>query len=416
MICKIKLICSSLLLLYISGAAWAQETKKPFKGQDPIKRVPTAPRAVAKQWKGVFSNPDSTLFFSNNFPGGRLSGITQVNDTLYEAIIVPENSPINASPWYAFKVWSKENKSIHLRLHYMNRVKHRYTPKVSTNGKDWELKTGQLASDGRGFEFQLTVGKDTTWVAAQELQTLAEVENWVRGLNVPVKTELMGYSREGRPLKAYRIGNLESKNVILVMGRQHPPEVTGHFALTAFMEVLVGETDIAQQFRSDFQIYMIPMPNPDGVEGGFWRHNAGGVDMNRDWATFQHPETQVIRDYFKTQLTAAHTLYFMIDFHSTFEDIYYTLSPEMKRNTHGLLDKWMQAIRKGVPDYDPHVKVLYLEPPTVTAYSYFYETYGAESLIYEIGDATPRDFIREKSEVSASALMRLLEEEIKNKE
>lgn len=412
---KTNLILSILLGLSFPGTLMAQKTKKEFKGQDPIKSVPTDPRAVAKQWKGTFADEDSTVFFSNDFPGGRLAGVTRVNDTLYECIIAPENAPINPSPWYAFKVWSREKKQIALRLNYLNRTKHRYMPKVSADDNTWTELKGQLGSGGREFTFELQVQPDTTWVAAQELQTVQHVEAWASGLGVPMKTEVMGYSRQGRPLKVYRMGNLESKNVIVILGRQHPPEVTGHFALAAFVEVLTNNTALAKQFRKDFQIYMIPMPNPDGVEGGFWRHNAGGVDMNRDWATFKHPETRAIRDYFKQQLGADDTLYFMIDFHSTYEDIYYTLAPEMKRNTMGLLDHWMDAIRKALPDYDPHVKVLYLGPPTVTSYSYFYDTYGAESLIYEIGDATSRDFIRKKSEVSAGALMRLLEAEIKKK-
>src|SRR5690606_2367515 len=112
------------------------------------------------------------------------------------------------------------------------------------------------------------------------------------------------------------------------------------------------------------------------------------------------------------QLSPEHTLCFMIDFHSTFHDIYYTLAPGLKRNTSGLLEKWMSRIQTAIPNYDPHIKPLYTEPPTVSAYSYFYEKYHAESLIFEIGDNPPRDFIRKKSKVSAEALIELLEANI----
>lgn len=401
-----------LLIVLLPTSLWAQKSDKEFKGQEPIKSVPTETRAVAKQWTGVFSDSDSTVFFTNDFPGGRLAGVARVNDTLYECVIAPENTPINPSPWYAFKVWSTQERDISIRLKYLNQARHRYIPKISEDGLHWRIQKGTSESDRRVFTFPVQLDTDTTWIAAQELQTSKHVEAWMASLEVPVKIDIMGRSRQGRPLKAYRMGNLSSKNVIVILGRQHPPEVTGHFALAAFVDVLAGNTDLSKRFRRDFQIYVIPLPNPDGVEGGFWRHNAGGVDMNRDWADFNHPETRAIRDYFKTQLSSEHRLYFMIDFHSTYEDIYYTLAPEMERNTEGLLDAWMDSIRKAFPDYKPRVKVLYLGPPTVTAYSYFYETYGAESLIYEIGDATSRVFIREKSEQSAGSLMRLLEKEI----
>lgn len=400
-------------IFHIATLCIAQTPGPSFKGQDPIKSVPTQPRAVMPQWKGIFANQDSTLLFSNNFPGGRLSGVIRVNDSLYECLIAPENTPINPSPWYAFKVWGKQGKEIVIRLRYLNQTKHRYMPKLSKDGLRWKETSGETLDKGRQFQFTLQVSPDTTWISAQELLTTRHVEAWVKSLSVPLSVDTMGFSRQKRPLKVYRMGNLRSENVMIILGRQHPPEVTGHLALAAFVETLAGGSGEARRFRKDFQVFFIPLANPDGVENGFWRHTAGGVDMNRDWADFNHPETRAIRDYFEKTLQPGQTVYFMIDFHSTYDDIYYTLAPDMKRNTDDLGKRWMEEIRAAIPDYAPRVKVLYLGPPTVTAYSYFYETYRSESLIYEIGDATPREFIKEKSAKSALALMRLLQSGLK---
>src|SRR5690606_22404699 len=205
-----------------------------FKGQSALRGVPTENRAVAKQWKGIFTDTDSSVFISNDFSGGRLNGMTRVNDTLYECLITSENTPVNESPWYAFKVWSKKNKTISIKLTYQNKVRHRYTPKISHDGVTWKsVEEGNKESTERKatYTFQIPVSANTTWISAQELVTSSHVDQWIASLEAISKIDTMGYSHYGRPLKAIKIGNLSSKNVIVVLGRQHPPEVTGHYAL-----------------------------------------------------------------------------------------------------------------------------------------------------------------------------------------
>src|SRR5690606_25936602 len=138
--------------------------------------------------------------------------------------------------------------------------------------------------------------------------------------------------------------------------RQHPPEVTGHYALEAFVERLLGRDTAASHFREKFHVYVIPLLNPDGVDEGFWRHNHGGVDLNRDWAAFNQPESRAVRDYLASQLTGDHQLYFAIDFHSTHDDIYYTVDPNRAGNLPGFVPRWLAAITAAIPGYDPIVK------------------------------------------------------------
>jgi len=39
---------------------------------------------------------------------------------------------------------------------------------------------------------------------------------------------------------------------------------------------------------------------------------------------------------------------------------------------------------------------------------WFFKQFGAEGIVYEIGDSTPRDFIKRKGEVSAVSMMDIL--------
>ena len=41
-------------------------------------------------------------------------------------------------------------------------------------------------------------------------------------------------------------------------------------------------------------VIVYPLMNPDGVDEGHWRHNTGGIDLNRDWAHYNQPETRQV--------------------------------------------------------------------------------------------------------------------------
>lgn len=75
-----------------------------------------------------------------------------------------------------------------------------------------------------------------------------------------------------------------------------------------------------------------------------WRHSAAGIDLNRDWEAFNQPETQAVRKFMQEQVKAGGKFLFAIDFHSTFHDIYYTISPELKGNMPGLVPKVISAM------------------------------------------------------------------------
>lgn len=394
-----------LTFLLIPGIILAQSPSERFKGQEPIKPVNTASKPITNQWKGTYKL--GTTSISNDFDGARVSKAELENDTTIKVTILPENQPINQSPWYAFKIWSETEKTVSIKLVYPENVKHRYDPKLSYDLKNWTEKTGK--SEKNEFEFKLTVSKKPVLIASQPLITSNEVQQWIKQLNAS-KASSAGFTTLRKPLPVIEIGNTQSKHKVIVLGRQHPPEVTGHFALQHFVETLTSKK--AKDFRKNYHIIVFPLVNPDGVDNGHWRHNQGGVDLNRDWADFNQPESQAIRDYLKKNIKTTDTVHFAIDFHSTHDDIYYTLDPKFKTNSPGFIDRWLTELKTEIKDYDPNIKPLYFAPPTSTAYSYLFETYGAESLVFEIGDKTAQEFIKKKSQKSAEIIMQLLKEKI----
>lgn len=392
------------LILLFPSLIMAQKPSEAerFKGQDPIKPVNTQSKPVINQWKGCYEL--GNIFISNEFDGARLSHAELENDTLIRVTVSPENQPVNSSPWYAFKIWSTGENQVSIKLVYPEKVKHRYNPKLSKDDYTWEEKTG--SSINNDFIFHLGVSPAPLTVAAQPVVASGDVNRWINSLQGG-RTGSAGRSTLGKPIPVVEIGNPGSPHKIVVLGRQHPPEVTGHLALTYFVEALQANPEAKKRFH----ILVFPLVNPDGADNGHWRHNQGGVDLNRDWADFNQPETRAIRDYLKSRIQSTDTLLFAIDFHSTHDDIYYTLDPRLKTNSPGLISKWLTKLKSEVPGYDPNIKPLYFEPPTSTAFSYLFETYGAESLVFEIGDKTPESFIKKKSQKSAEILLNLLKQD-----
>lgn len=405
----------SLLLVVVSC-----KTNKQWEGQGEIKKVSTTSVPVQRQYKGTFSLGNG-IYAGNDFEGGRLNGIILTNENKVTTLITPENTPINTSPWYAFKIWSDDTKEVNLNITYPEGVKHRYYPKKSKNQKDWiNIDSTQFSivpkisgneEMGINASLHLSVSSDTIWISAQELLTTTDDKAWIDSLSRKpfVKTSEAGYSREGRPLNVLKIGESDDKAIIVVLSRQHPPEVTGYLAMRAFVETISSDREIAKMFRKKYNTYVFPLVNPDGVDNGHWRHNMGGVDLNRDWSDFNQPETSIIRDFFKEKVKdSGGKIYFFVDFHSTWEDIYYTIDPHQQGNWPGLVPELIELTGKEFLNYTPNVRPSPGTGKRVTSTSYFFYKYGAEALTYEIGDNTPREFVKKKGEVTANKLMELL--------
>jgi hypothetical protein len=395
------------------------KTDTKWKGQEPLQKVITKTRPVQYQLKKIW-NLGNGIFCSNEFDAARLNGAVLTDDSFITVLITAENTPVNSSPWYAFKLWADTIKNVKLKITYSDGVNHRYFPRISSDKITWNtvdsayyLADTASVAKGESPKFctvSLTLSTDTIWISAQEIITADDINGWAGKLaeKPSVSMEEIGSSFEGRPINLLQIGNPESKKLMMVLSRQHPPEITGWLAMKWFVETLCEENSVAEKFKDEYRVFVVPMVNPDGVDHGHWRHNSGGIDLNRDWEDFNQPETKAIKHFMEQQVAKGGKFYFSIDFHSTFEDIYYTIDPKLKGNMPGLVPDLINSVAEEIEGYEPNIRPNDLNEPKISSTSFFFYNFGAEAVTYEIGDGTSRKLIRKKGELTAKKLMDLV--------
>ena len=399
--------------------------------------VDTATRPVRLLPDRTFKTP-SGVVADAEFPGARLAGFAEAppshpdSPRVYVAEVPAENQPINTSPWYAMALSAPDEREIVVRLTYPAGVGNRYLPKTAPrlSGPYTYVPTSRYDTAANTNDVRLTVGPGYTYLTAQEVINTDSVRRYLRGLTAKLpalRWDTIGQSTLGRPIWKLDTGTDDDdrRPAAVLMSRQHPPEITGFQAFQAFLGRVLEEDALARRFRENFRLIAFPTVNPDGVDEGHWRHNAGGVDLNRDWGFYRQPEVKAIVEWLQEHTKRDQVVWGM-DFHSTQYDVLYTHDPaKVSFRGSEKLDAWTRALEDFVaeryaPPYAPArtaddypaavvgQDTLRIEPEGIgrpTSASWFASHYGGVGVTYEVGDEQDRDFIREKARRAAELWM-----------
>ncbi|HSH27293.1 MAG TPA: M14 family metallopeptidase [Wenzhouxiangella sp.] len=359
--------------------------------------------------------------FSSGFEGARLSACRRLDKSSYELLIKPESAPINNSPWYAFRLDIEEGvplRSLTLSLRYDD-GSHRYQPKMlrHTDGRKsiWQALTNkqpESGSNGHSLSFELTPESHSLTISAQPLLTNADHHAFVQTMaeHADARLEVIGNSVEGRSIEALWIGQADpARPTVVLLGRQHPPEVPGALALQAFLREILADTERARSFRTMFQVLAIPNLNPDGVAHGHWRLNANHVDLNRDWGPFTQPATTTVGDLLKDlgSPRANGGLWLLLDFHSTRRDLFFTQREPPELDLPAFTRCWLDRVDQALPDYKVARAPRHLAEGT-TAKAWTTRLLRAPAVTYEVGDATSPDTLARVARTAAVKLMHTL--------
>ena len=373
----------------------------------------TSDKEITFQEKKIFSFDKSGVYFSNDFEGARLNNLTQKNDSSFILKVLPENIPINPSPFYAFKVMSNTKKRINLEFDYPDGYKHRYIPKIYSENK-WSIADtlSFIEIDNKSI-LKVVVENKSKIISGQELNSSSIVYDWVEDL-IKDKREFVSFKKIGRtklkrPFMVIDINKNETieKPIIVLITRQHPPEVTGYFAFQSFLSTILEESDLSSKFLNRYRILAFPLMNPDGVDLGHWRHNSGGVDLNRDWSVYNQKEIKTTVDFISKTLKKNNSkLILGLDFHSTYYDVFYTNIERWSTSMPFFLDEWFLSLENSIPNYKVNEQPSISKQPV--SKGWFLNAHKAVGVVYEIGDNTPRDRIKIIGRESARSMMKIM--------
>ncbi len=355
-----------------------------------------------------------TVYADNEFKGARLNDFTKINDSTYRALISPESTPINNSPWFSFRIWSEKNKRISLEIAYTEGSKHRYIPKLSGDGISWKPLPNlyyEIDTINGKVLIDMHLTRKKLWISSQENKTSEHINAWIDSLAKKefIEKEIIGESALGQPLSLLRIKNETSKHAIVLLGRQHPTEVPGGtISLKAFVRTILSQSSLAKDFRDKFEIIVMPLLNPDGVDAGNWRYNANGKDLNRDWISFSQPETKAVRDWMRTRTSniEENKFCFGIDFHTSYSGPYLlTLDTIPHQIKPKITSEWIRGIQDLTTD------TLDIRPRSQSlpySYNWMINEVGIEAVTYEEGDEIDRSLIKLRAKNYANMLMKTL--------
>ncbi|QIK95795.1 hypothetical protein G7076_04335 [Sphingomonas sp. HDW15A] len=353
-----------------------------------------------------------------DFEGAGFVECRRLGPSSFSLTIAPENRPpINCSPWFAFRIRQRTALPTPVRVQLLySACGHRYAPKISADTLRWsKLPPSSVTitqADRRAAEIVFIVDQPETYVAAQELVVGAQYQDQFGNYSARpgVKQRILGQSYDGRPIVGLFIhsGTAPAREQVLLIGRQHPAEVTGALAMDSFLATLLSNDPIARAYRDRFETIAVPLMNPDGVARGYWRNNRGNKDLNRDWLAFSQPETaavdRLLRDI---ESNPRSRLRMLIDFHSTRTDLIYSIPDGLATDPPMVSRDWIARLRTRLPGYRVN-RIQEHQPGLPTAKTRLFERYGIPTATLEIGDETDRAWISWMGRQAALAMMETL--------
>ncbi|MCB0283972.1 MAG: T9SS type A sorting domain-containing protein [Calditrichaeota bacterium] len=184
---------------------------------------------------------------------------------------------------------------------------------------------------------------------------LADLGRWS---NSPfVRIDSAGSTVEGRILWMLTIEDTSiissPRKRVSIHARTHPNEVQAFWVTDQIINILLSDSQFAQALRQQCVFNIIPMYNPDGVELGYGRENANGVDIESGWN--KEPlqvEVQSLKNLFTSFMTSESPIKVALNMHSSVSCTRYFVYHH-ENGTSDLFTQYEKQFIGGVRSYWP---------------------------------------------------------------
>ena len=135
-----------------------------------------------------------------------------------------------------------------------------------------------------------------------------------------VKIDSIGTSVEERAIWMVNVSeptqHFETIYRVAIHARTHPSEVQSQWLTQKIIDILISDSEIAKILRNRVIFNIVPMYNPDGVELGYGRQNANGIDLERNWFVDENePEVFALKKKYYELMNSYTPINIMLNMH-----------------------------------------------------------------------------------------------------
>ncbi|HOJ19159.1 MAG TPA: M14 family zinc carboxypeptidase [Ignavibacteriaceae bacterium] len=147
---------------------------------------------------------------------------------------------------------------------------------------------------------------------------MSQLNKW--RLNPYIVIDSIGKSVQGRTVWMLSIKGEQNHSLpvyrVAIHARTHPNEIQSEMLTHKIIEFLSSDTQLGTLLRERFIFNIVPMYNPDGVELGYGRVNANGVDLERNWFTVPNePEVAALKNKYLGFMGSANPVRIALNMH-----------------------------------------------------------------------------------------------------
>jgi len=256
---------------------------------------------------------------SAKFESGSIGKVTGISDTEWEFYIADDNNnPELPAAWRSWWYVKMENlvQDAPTQITVKNSGwPYYYVPIYSYDQRTWHHFSENEVTQNSNNE--LIINKKyvagTVWIARFYPYTFTDLEKYVNSLrgSAHIDIQIPGYSQQGNPVYLFKITNfsvpVSSKKRIMIHARTHPAETPPSFLIEGMIETLLSGSDEASRILSEFELYIFPMQNVDGVIAGNYRATPQSENLEVMWSFdsnnplnlngYVPPEVAIIHQY-----------------------------------------------------------------------------------------------------------------------
>lgn len=238
-------------------------------------------------------SPKPPSSVTDSFEAGSIGEFVKISETQWELFLANDNDnpdlPDNWRNWFYVKM---ENMEVDSPTEIV--LKNRgwpfyYLPVYSYNQTDWYRFTEDEVSQNEDLELIIKKQFENreVWIARFYPYTFTDLENYLSSIKHEPYVDIIvaGQSQEGKPVYVLKITDFESssKHKVIMHARTHPGETPPSFMLEGFIDFLLSGSPGVSEILSDFEFYIFPMQNVDGVIAGNYRTTPQTENLEVMW-------------------------------------------------------------------------------------------------------------------------------------